>query len=134
MQKPFENKCPICKSGRLEYDALEPVDEFVKQEIHCRECNTDFTIWTEPYWQIDISEERKNVLNHTPIKVWYDINEKTYMMERDSEVVLTVPKEFVKRITSELILSKNIDEIINGDKTELASEIAFIIWNKSVER
>lgn len=49
--KPFKDKCSFCKSLNLEYGPMEPVDEQIKQDVHCKECGQDFKIWTKTEWE-----------------------------------------------------------------------------------
>jgi transcription elongation factor Elf1 len=51
--KPFDNKCPFCKSSNLEYGTMEPVDEQIRQDVNCKECGQDFKIWTETKWEVN---------------------------------------------------------------------------------
>lgn len=52
--EPFKDKCPFCKSPTLEYGPMEPVDEQIKQYVHCNGCGQDFTIWTKTDWEVEL--------------------------------------------------------------------------------
>jgi len=52
--KPFKNNCQYCKSSNLEYGPMEPVGEQIKQDVHCKECGQDFTIWTKTDWEVEM--------------------------------------------------------------------------------
>jgi len=53
MEKIFEHKCPSCGSDDLEYDIIEPQDEYLKQDVCCNKCNHAFIIWSETKWFYD---------------------------------------------------------------------------------
>jgi len=59
----FNNECPICLNIELDYDALEPVDETIQQEVHCGNCNTDFKICASPEWYVLLDKEDNSVKN-----------------------------------------------------------------------
>ncbi len=56
--KSFKNECPYCKSSNLEYGSMEPVDEQIKQDVHCNECGQDFKIWTKTNWEVEIIDKK----------------------------------------------------------------------------
>ena len=46
----FDNRCPKCNSKQLGFDSIEPVDELMKQGVHCNECHFDFEIFATCQW------------------------------------------------------------------------------------
>jgi len=51
MRMKFNNECPKCKSERLEYGGIEPEEEQMRQDVHCLECDTRFSIWSVLDWE-----------------------------------------------------------------------------------
>lgn len=56
--EPFRDKCPFCESPNLEYGPMEPVDEQIKQDVHCKECGQDFKIWTKTDWEVEMVDNK----------------------------------------------------------------------------
>lgn len=51
--KKFNKRCPKCDSENLEYFSYEPVDEQIKQDVFCNNCELDFVIWSKLNWEVD---------------------------------------------------------------------------------
>ena len=37
------------------YGIIEPVEQQLKQDVHCNGCKRDFTIWTKTNWEVEIN-------------------------------------------------------------------------------
>lgn len=50
MDKPFNYQCPNCGSDNIEFDAIEPEGETLKQWVQCEGCGLGFNIYSETKW------------------------------------------------------------------------------------
>jgi uncharacterized protein with PIN domain len=63
----FNGRCLACNSSDLDYDIIEPVDEFVQQKITCNKCGKLFVIWSNLKWEyapedLDIKPSDKRLI------------------------------------------------------------------------
>lgn len=60
MDKLFNNQCPNCGGDNLDFDAIEPEGETLKQWVQCEGCGLGFNIYSENHWTYDDEDTTRN--------------------------------------------------------------------------